>query len=333
MIRREAFTGLSCALLVALGAACGGGPPAPGGVPGALQVSCPTLVAIEQVNGLTQIVTYPAPTTTGGTQPVAASCSPLSGSQFPLGDTTVSCAATDAQGRQATCAFSVILRHRQLSVSRILAFGDSMTEGENGRPGFIDTPNAYPTILQQLFASRIPGQEITVINEGVGGERVTENDERLKHELVKYQPQVLLLLEGVNDLAGGVTPSRVASAVRDSIDTARDRGVTYVFVSTLLPTATANCGNQPGAPRCRGNDVPESAIGDTNNLIRSLVPGAGAYLVDPFAEFVANRATYVDNDGLHLRPEGNRALAAAFWNRIVEVIPAPALTGASILSR
>ena len=195
------------------------------------------------------LTTFPTPSTTGGAQPVNVSCTPAAGSPFPLGDTLVQCTASDTQGRQASCSFSVTLRHRRLSITRILAFGDSMTEGENGRPGFIDLPNAYPTVLQQMFESRLPGENITVANEGVGGERATENDERLKHEIGKYQPQVLLLLEGINDLAGRVPPSRVAAALRDSIETARERGVAHVFVSTLLPTATANSASAPAAAK------------------------------------------------------------------------------------
>jgi hypothetical protein len=36
--------------------------------------------------------------------------------------------------------------------------------------------------------------------------------------------------------------------------------------------------------------------------------------------------TSLDVDGLHMRPEGNRAIASLFWDRIVEVIPAAQLT-------
>ena len=58
-----------------------------------------------------------------------------------------------------------------------------------------------------------------------------------------------------------------------------------------------------------------------------MVPSAGAFLVDPYDEFVARRAEYIDIDGLHLRPAGNQALATKFWNRIIEVIPARQLFG------
>ena len=43
------------------------------------------------------VVTWPAPTTTGGTPPVVVTCVPASGSFFPLGATTVTCTATDSE--------------------------------------------------------------------------------------------------------------------------------------------------------------------------------------------------------------------------------------------
>jgi lysophospholipase L1-like esterase len=298
-------------------------------MPAAVQITCPAPIVVPQVIASAAVVSYPTPTTSGGVAPVTTVCSPLSGAMFPLGDTTVQCTATDRNGRQAGCSFSVSLRHRELAVTRFLAFGDSLTEGENGRPGFIDTPNAYPTFLQRMFVERVPQQSITVVNAGRGGERVTENDERLKDRIGATQAQVLLLLEGINDLAGGVSPASVAAALRDSIETAHERGVQFIFVSTLLPTATDNCLNQPGAPRCRGSDIPIPRIVETNQMIRELTSAEGASLVDPFDEFMANRAAYIDIDGLHLRPEGNRALASAFLSRILERIPAPALAGLS----
>ncbi len=42
------------------------------------------------------VVTYPAPTATGGTPPISVSCSPASGAFFPIGTTTVTCTATDS---------------------------------------------------------------------------------------------------------------------------------------------------------------------------------------------------------------------------------------------
>ena len=318
--------------VLAIVAACGS-PTGPGPVPvNPPQITCGSPISLTGVTGLSQTVTYMPPTVTGGASPVSVSCSPASGSSFPLGATMVTCTATDSQSRSASCSFVVTLTHRQLTVTRFLAFGDSITEGQNGRPfiAFVDTANAYPTFLQAFFTERIPGQQITVINAGRGGERVTapETDRRLKDDIARHQPQVLLLLHGINDINNGLSSQAVANALRDHVRTALDRGVEYVFVSTLLPVAPDVCTfPSPGDPRCRALDTPAGQPAEVNERIRAMVPGTGAHLVDPYDEFVANRAAYFDTDGLHPRPAGNRALATAFWNRIVEVIPAPQLFG------
>jgi len=59
------------------------------------------------------VVTYPAPTASGGCPPVNVVCNPPSGSTFPVGTTTVNCTATDSCGQTATCAFKVtVVRER-----------------------------------------------------------------------------------------------------------------------------------------------------------------------------------------------------------------------------
>lgn len=302
-------------------------PQGPGAPP---QISCSAAVTIDGVVGATVPVTYTAPGLTGGASPVTITCAPQSGATFPVGETIVTCTAVDAIARQATCMFPVTIRHRELAVTNFVAFGDSMTEGQNGRPinfiPVVDVANAYPTILQQYFTSRIPSQQIVVVNQGQGGERVTENETRLKQVLGAYHPPVLLFLEGANDLLAAAPASTIAAGIRQSILTARELGVQYVFVSTLLPVAPGNCLPSPALPRCRANDVPPGLPAATNQLIRPLVPANGAYLVDPYDDFAANAASYIDLDGVHLQPTGNRALASAFWDRIVAVIPARQLS-------
>src|SRR5258708_5689112 len=90
-------------------AACGGSPAKPTPPPAAPQVACPPDVSVRGVAGNSQAVTFSAPTVTGGAAPVNVSCSQTSGGTFPLGTTTVNCTASDAQSRQAACAFSVTL--------------------------------------------------------------------------------------------------------------------------------------------------------------------------------------------------------------------------------
>ena len=76
-----------------------------------LILKCPTIApvtATKTVNGrATERVTFADPTVTGAIAPVDIRCSPKSGSQFPLGNTTVTCEATDAKGNTGSCTTTV----------------------------------------------------------------------------------------------------------------------------------------------------------------------------------------------------------------------------------
>ena len=54
----------------------------------------------------------------------------------------------------------------------------------------------------------------------------------------------------------------------------------------------------------------------TNGAIAGMVQAEGAILVDTYGRFAGHEADYVDQDGLHLRPAGYQALAAAFFDAI-----------------
>src|SRR2546428_12013628 len=68
--------------------------------------------------------------------PVAATCSPSSGSMFPLGPTRVDCSATDAHGNVATATFAVTVRDTTAPVVTIPA---SMTVEGTGPGGALAT--------------------------------------------------------------------------------------------------------------------------------------------------------------------------------------------------
>lgn len=86
------------------------------GSPSQLILKCPTIepvTATATVNGApTQPVHFAAPTVSGAIAPVEIRCSPKSGSQFPVGKTTVACEATDARGNTGSCTTTVTVRKR-----------------------------------------------------------------------------------------------------------------------------------------------------------------------------------------------------------------------------
>ena len=302
------------------------------------QISCPTDTTVTGVASSSQAVTFAAPTVTNGEAPVATSCTPASGASFPLGTTAVSCAAKDAVARQATCSFNVTLKGMSIAVKKIDAFGDSFTEGENALPAisFVDTPNAYPTKLQARFDSVYPGQGITVVNRGNGGDSVEQTVDVIRRFTPSDRPDMALLLTGYNNMlnggckvADGQNPacsaaiSAVAVGVQDCIRKIRESSspkVTYVFVSTLTPGG-------PLVPPTNDRRLRPDMILQANSRIRQVVAAEGALLVDTYPTFLGHEADYVSIDGLHLRPAGYQALADAFFAGIQTTVPQTPLFG------
>src|SRR5205823_353127 len=91
----------------------------------ATQIICPanqTALATSAAGG---VVTYHAPAVANTCgSPVTVTCVPASGSIFPIGDTLVTCTATDVLGKSSSCQFTVtVLPAADLGVSISAASG------------------------------------------------------------------------------------------------------------------------------------------------------------------------------------------------------------------
>lgn len=78
-------------------------------------ISCPRdVVTTATPGGCSRQVTFPAPTVRDNADPSpTVGCDPPSGSIFPVGDTTVTCIATDASGNHSTCQFTVTVHDEE----------------------------------------------------------------------------------------------------------------------------------------------------------------------------------------------------------------------------
>jgi lysophospholipase L1-like esterase len=315
---------LIAAGLVALVAGCSnpaGGDPVPVGPP---EVTCPANVTVKGTSA-GQAVTYASPVTVGGTPPVTTTCSPASGAAFPVGTTTVTCTARDAIQRPAVCTFTVTLVSSHLGATNFVAFGDSMTAGENSleppppgypanyqptcgpqtmtaarhlaqaRPSYIDLANAYPTKLLGMLNARFAGEGFTMDNEGLPGEPAEDGVSRLSPcVFVTDHPSVLLLLEGINDLGEfGYTPTpseeqTIVGYLKADVSNAVRAGVPFIFVSTILPVtncSSASTNCHVGPSVNVDASVANTSINQTNALIRAGI--SGATIVDGNAAFFA----------------------------------------------
>jgi hypothetical protein len=108
---------------------------------------------------------------------------------------------TKLSGRPLVTAVSVCV-HRPTKV--IVAFGDSITDGSRGN---VDALNGWPDRLSQRLNARKRGNRYTVVNAGIGGNRLLAPGwgpaglSRLDRDALRIEGVYhLVLLEGINDI-------------------------------------------------------------------------------------------------------------------------------------
>lgn len=295
------------AVLFALGG-CGSDPPI---APTPLSVQCPALLEVASKDGIGAQLAF-TPVVAGGTGTVTTTCTPPSGATLPIGNTSVSCTASDGAGQSAGCTFTVrVIAPPRLKFTRFLAFGDSITEGKvSPAPSVllqVAFPGAYPERLQAMLAVRYTAQTFEVLNRGVGGERLARGRARLPGVLDADHPEVLLLLEGVNNIVRERT-SELASDLRSMITSAQQRNV-EVLVALLPPVGPAIEAKDPGTLE---------AVRAFNAEIRRIAPAAGlGDPVDLYTPFV-DEPSLLGVDGLHPTEAGYARIAAIFYESIRE---------------
>jgi lysophospholipase L1-like esterase len=311
-MRLGKLTALGC---LALSTSCGGSailPPAPSPIPNAPSISCPANVALISRTGQPPpTASYDTPVAQDGQPPVNVVCTPASGAEFQNGTTTVTCEATDSLTRRASCTFAVAVTPiPRLEKTKFLAFGDSITEGKIGLwPTGIILPGNYAERLLTKLTARYQEQTITMVNEGQGGEAAGDAKWRLGPVLSQARPEVLLLIDGTNDVLAaqdGPAIASAADAIRNMIQQGKGRGA-RVFIATLPPLKQARSVSA-GA---------EAAVPVLNARIKVIAAEENVPLVDLYA---AVPSSQIGADGKHPTPQGHDTIATTFFNVIIATL-------------
>jgi lysophospholipase L1-like esterase len=298
-------------------AACNSTPSAPSPAPPPVvvtppadppELTCPASVAVSALNSAGTTVTYALPESRKGQGSVAVACTPAPGTMFPVGVTQAECVATDSLSRTGSCTFSVaVAAPPRLRRTRILAFGDSLTDGQtilSNDPYDLFAPpeTAYPTVLGRLLSTRYTEQTITVFKRGQPGEQASRALSRFIATYVADAPDVVVLMEGYNDVrqasdeVAGI--ANAIAGITELAGEARRRGA-RVFICTLAP-------GRPGRIQ-----IQRSTLDYINERFRQIARTEGAVLVDVFNALLPDVNANVTIDGLHLTPLGYRRVAEA----------------------
>lgn len=200
-----------------------------------------------------------------------------------------------------------------LGITKILAFGDSMTEGTTSAPVTallfrLDAglTRSYPFKLQTLSTGRYTNQTIQIWNAGRAGNEAINDRGRFSTVIGDAKPELVLLLEGANDLnapfaAGEGINARIAatvSALEDMIRDAGFRGIP-VMIATLPP-------QRPGGPKAGA----ATFLSRFNDAVKSMAAKRAAEqkiaVVDVYAQLPLAE---IGQDGLHPTEAGYQHMA------------------------
>jgi len=337
-----------CGALLLLTSACSESVPPPIGpssLPGdkvqVLSLACAANASRRSLDGLPVRVQYGSPMAQGGLEPVATTCTPASGTRFPVGTNAVTCTAEDGLQQTASCVLSVIVVPT-LRVTNIMAFGDSLTAGTTASQVQtivqLDPASSYPVKLRALLNQRYSGQSIQIVNSGLPGEFVTEALSRLRSELSREQPDVVIIMEGTNDLSPDSTSGgdSAAAAVESMVREAKARGADPIMAT--IPPQRANRATAAQVPpyneRLRQVATRENVpLVDLFQIINSGLCGDGPSVFSLPSDFRSVHTTVpcIGEDGVHPTRQGYDLIAAAFFNRIMKIYEVGSAGGSSIL--
>ena len=277
-------------------------------------MACPAPITTSTTSATGIAVTYTTPQAAGGQPPVTVACTPASGSIFPIATTTVTCTATDAGSRTGSCTFPVtVSRIPTLTMTKFLAFGDSITAGEvsfpvagapsGGISKLVVIPSAsYPSVLLGLLRNRYTTQAgaITMINAGLSGEKARNAETLLRfaNAVANNRPDVVIIAHGYNDASDGSVLTATVEAIDDMMAEARNRRVGRVFTMNMAPS-------RPGG----ANSLPLTSVQAFNERLERAVRGENAVYVDIYSALLPDVNIYMGRDGLHPTEAGYRKIA------------------------
>jgi len=235
-------------------------------------------------------------------------------SQSP-GDHTAQPVLPEARITRVTALVTGIEVNTDRPHSAIVAFGDSITEGSQS------TSNAFRSYPDRLAERLVAAKKNwTVVNAGIGGNRVLRYGTGIS-ALARFDRDVLsvpgvkavILLEAINDIGRGFTPTGVREPVtaealiagyRQIISRARSHGI-RIYGGLLLPYQGAGYASPEGEQVRQAVNNWIRTPGNFDGFIDFATPTA-----DP-ANPLAFAAQFNDGDKLHPNDAGYQAMADA----------------------
>lgn len=202
-------------------------------------------------------------------------------------------------------------------VKRIVMLGDSITQGGEGRGGYVWLIRTY---LKELY----PSANIEVMNAGISGHKSTDMLARYRKDVLDKKPDLITISVGVNDVwhgyydfannreipdgngPNGIKLDAYTRNVEEMIKQGKEAGAKIVVLSTTVIYED---------PQSK----PNKAVANYNASLKRLARNHGQTFVDfqkPFQKVIGAyrettgaRDNLLTTDGVHMNPAGNKVMA------------------------
>src|SRR4030042_933539 len=111
---------------------------------------------------------------------------------------------------------------------RIVALGDSLTQGWMVRKGYLD-------FLAEMLEKKYPDGEISIVNRGIPGDTADGGLHRLRRDVCDADPDLVFIQFGLNDAFMGVHPERFRTTVEIMIERIRSDTDAEILLVTSVP--------------------------------------------------------------------------------------------------
>lgn len=184
----------------------------------------------------------------------------------------------------------------------MVAFGDSVTMGATS-VGKLEPAAVYHHRLKGMLEARYPSCTFSVINSGVGGDTATASLSRIERDVLRYQPDLVLVAFGLNDASESQEKlTEFAQSLRRIIQRIREE--TSADVVLLTPPFMATRAG-PNVDPAHRDLVPrmmrlqnEGILGQFAAAIREVAASEKTALADVYAEWESMGRSGVDTTAL-----------------------------------
>ena len=195
--------------------------------------------------------------------------------------------------------------------TRILFFGDSITQAGVG-------PQGYITKLNQLLKDRNPDAQYELVGTGIGGNKVYDLYLRMDSDVLEKNPDVVVIWVGVNDVwhkasyGTGTDPDKFQRFYEAIIEKLQAKNIkVYLTTPSTIGERIDNSNQQDGD------------LNLYSNIIRKLASTMNCGLIDLRKAFLEynlknnsenKESGILTTDGVHLNEKGNEFVAEKMFD-------------------